>query len=128
LALLYGCCNAQSVSAASSAAIYAARSAGVAVASGRGSTCGRGGTGSMMGLLAASRIGVLVSRSMVENMAAMYTSAPHSSTCRRASLLVASLSSLTLLGPHLFARWVLWTLLWMVRWIYFFNYSVEIQF
>ncbi len=35
------------------------------------SRCGRrGGTGSMMELLAASRIGVLVSRSMMENTAA----------------------------------------------------------
>ena len=66
LTLLLGCCSAQSFSAASSAAIYAACSAGVAVASGRG----RGGTASMIGLLAASRIGVLVSRSMMENTAA----------------------------------------------------------
>ena len=109
LALLLGCCNAQRVSAASSAAIYAACSAGVAVASGRG-RCGRGGTGSMMGLLAASRIGVLVSRLMIENTAARYISALRSSTRRRASLLVASLLSLTLLSPHFFARWVLRTL------------------
>jgi hypothetical protein len=31
---------------------------------------GRGGTASMIGLLAASRIGVFVSRSMIENTAA----------------------------------------------------------
>ena len=65
----------------------------------------------MMGLMTASRIGVLVSRSMIENTAARYMSAPRSSTRRRATLLVASsLLSLTLLGPHWFARWVLRTL------------------
>ncbi len=69
LTLLFGCWSAQSCSASSSAAMYAACSAGVSVASGRG-RCGRGGTGSMIGLLAASRIGVLVSRSMMENTAA----------------------------------------------------------
>ena len=69
LTLLFGCCSAQSCSAASSVAMYAAFSAGVAVESGRG-RCGRGGTGSMMGFLAALRIGVLVSRSMMENTAA----------------------------------------------------------
>ena len=56
LTLLFGCCSAESCSAASSSAMYAACSAGVAVERGRG-RCGRGGTGSMMGLLAASRIG-----------------------------------------------------------------------
>ena len=69
LTLLFGCCSAQRFSAASSAAIYAACSAGSAVASGRG-RCGRGGTASIIGLLAASRIGVFVSRSMIENTAA----------------------------------------------------------
>ena len=72
------------------------------MASGRG-RCGRGGTGSMMGLLAALRIGVLMSRSMIEKTATRFMLAPRSSTRRRASLLVASLLSLTLLGPHWFA-------------------------
>ncbi len=62
-----------------------------------------GGTGSMMGLLAALRIGVLVSRSMIENTATRFRSAPRSSTRRTASLLVALLLSLTLLSPNWFA-------------------------
>ncbi len=69
MTLLLVCCSAQRFSAALFAAMYAACSAGVAVASGRGRH-GRGGTASMIGLLAASRIGVLVSRSMMENTAA----------------------------------------------------------
>ena len=56
LALLFGCYSAQRFSAASSVAIYAACLVGVAVANGQG-RCGCGGTGSMIGLLAASRIG-----------------------------------------------------------------------
>ncbi len=56
---LFGCCSAQMFLAASSAAIYAAWSVEVVAASGRG-RCEHDGTGSMIGLLASSRIGVLV--------------------------------------------------------------------
>ena len=66
---LFGCCSAQMFLAASSAAVYASWSVEVVAVSGQG-RCGRGGTGSMIGLLASSRIGVLVSKSMMENTAA----------------------------------------------------------